>query len=87
MVKYRVDRKAGKWGGAVSNVEDMQAARETSSIEVVEVISPAANVFSTVQNDSIIDLYSVGHEEVTRVMCNNGVEVPFQNTLHLLTSG
>jgi intracellular sulfur oxidation DsrE/DsrF family protein len=84
LVKYRVDRKAGKWGRAVSNVGDTQAAREASNVEVVEVISPAVNVISTVQNDSIIDLYSVGHEEVTRVMCNNGVEVPFQNTLHLL---
>ena len=37
------------------------------------------------QNDNLIDLYSVGHEEVTRTMCTNkGVEVPFQHTLHLL---
>jgi hypothetical protein len=54
------------------------------NVEVVEIISPAVDVLSTTPNNNIIDLYSVGHEEVTRVMCNNGVEVPFQHTLHLL---
>ena len=83
-----VERRAngsGKWRRAVSVVEDMQAAQE-SNIEVVEIISPAVNhdVLSTTQNNNIIDLYSVGHEEVTRFMCDSGVEVPFQHTLHLL---
>jgi transposase InsO family protein len=32
----------------------------------------------------MINLYSVAHEEVTREMCNTGVEVPFQHTLLLL---
>ena len=36
------------------------------------------------QNNNVIDLYSVGHEEVTRDICNIGTEVPFQSTLHLL---
>lgn len=36
------------------------------------------------QNDDIVDLYSVEHEEVTREMCNMGFEVPFQHTLHIL---
>ena len=83
-----VERRAngsGKWRRAVSVVEDTQAAQE-SNIEVVEIISPAVNhdVLSTTQNNNIIDLYSVGHEEVTRFMCDSGVEVPFQHTLHLL---
>ena len=84
MAEGRIDR-AEKWGGAVSTLEDMQAVQETSDIEVVEIISPAAvNVLSTTQNNNVIDLYLVGHEEVTRDMCNGGVEVPFQSTLHLL---
>ena len=36
------------------------------------------------QNDNIVDLYSVGHKEVTRDMCNMGIEVPFQHTLLIL---
>jgi intracellular sulfur oxidation DsrE/DsrF family protein len=84
LVECRVDWTAGKWRRAVSNVEDMRAAQEALNIEVVEIISPAVDVLSTTQNDNVVDLYSVGHEEVTRVMCNTGVEVPFQNTLHLL---
>lgn len=84
MVKYGVDWTSGKWGRAVSNVEDMPVAQESPSIEVVETTSPAVHVLNTTQNDNIVDLYSVGHEEVTRTMCNTGVEVPFQHTLHLL---
>ena len=84
MVKHRVSRTAGKWRRAVSIVEDTQAAQEPTCMEIVEITSPAANVLSTAQNDNLIDLYSVGHEEVTRTMCNMGVEVPFQHTLHLL---
>ena len=45
--------------------------------------SPAINAPSTILNDNIINLYSVGHEEVTRAMCNEGIEVPFQHTLCL----
>jgi hypothetical protein len=51
---------------------------------MIEVCSPAVNVPSTESNNNLIDLYSVGHEEVTRVMCDKGVEVPFQHTLRLL---
>ena len=53
-------------------------------MEVVEVTSPAVSVCNTMQNDNIVDLYSVGHEVVTRPMCNMGIEVPFQHTLQLL---
>jgi hypothetical protein len=84
MVEWRLNRTAGKWGRAVSKVEDTQAARETTNIEVVEVISPAIHVPNTVHNDNISDLYSVGHEEVTRLMCDKGIEVPFLHMLHLL---
>jgi hypothetical protein len=79
-----INRAAGKWGRAVSIVEDMPAAQEPSSGELIEITSPAVNVLSITTNDSIIDLYSVGHEKVTRTMCNMGVEVPFQHTLLLL---
>ena len=84
MVKWRVDRTTGKQGRAVSNIENTPAAREPTNIEVIEITSPAINVPSTAQNDNIIDLYSVGHEEVMRAMCNTGIEVPFQHTLCLL---
>ena len=84
MAKWRVDWTTGKWGRAVSNIENTPAAREPTNIEVIEIASPAINVPSTAQNDNIIDLYSVGHEEVTRAMCNAGIEVPFQHTLRLL---
>ena len=84
MVKYGINKSAGKWGRAISTVGDMWAAWETPSIEVVEITSPAVHVLNTMQNDNIIDLYSVGHEEVTRMMCDTGVKVPFQHTLHLL---
>jgi hypothetical protein len=40
---------------------------------VIEVCSPAVNVPSAESNNNLIDLYSVGHEEVTRGMCNKGV--------------
>ena len=83
-VKWRVDWTTGKWGRAVSNIENTPAAREPTNIEVIEIASSAVNVPSTSQNDNIIDLYSVGHEEVTRAMCNAGIEVPFQHTLRLL---
>jgi hypothetical protein len=84
MVKYRSDRTTGKWGRAVSNIESMPAAREPASIEMIEVYSPAVNVPSAELNNNVIDLYSVGHEEVTRAMCKEGIEVPFQHTLRLL---
>ena len=54
------------------------------NIEVKEAASPTSNVLNTMQNDNVVDLYSVGHEEVTRDMCNMGIEVPFQHTLQLL---
>ena len=84
MVRHRIYRAAGKWGRAVSKIESTPAAQETSSIEVIEVCSPAAKVLTTESNDNLIDLYSVGHEEVTRAMCQEGAEVPFQHTLRLL---
>ena len=86
MVEHGVNKTAGKWGRAVSKVEDTLTARETemSNIEVVEVISPAVDVLTSSPNDNIVDLYSVGHKEVTRKMCDMGVEVPFQHTLRLL---
>ena len=84
MAEYRVNRAAGKRARAVSIIKDMPAAQESSSIDVVEIISPAVNVDNAVQNDNIVDLYSVGHKELTRTMCNEGAEVPFQHTLHLL---
>jgi hypothetical protein len=77
-------RAAGKRGRAVSIVEEMPAAQESASVEVVEIFSPAVNVLNSTPNDNLIDLYSVGHEKVTRTMCNMGVEVPFQSTLQLL---
>ena len=84
MAECRVDRTSGKWRRAIGTVDDMQAAREASNIEVVEIISPAVDVHSAMQNNNVIDLYLVGHEEVTRDMCNIGTEVPFQSTLPLL---
>jgi hypothetical protein len=84
VVEHGVECPAGKRGRAVSIVEDMRTAREPTSVDVVEVLSPAVNVLNTVPNNNIIDLYSVGHEEVTRDMCNMGIEVPFQHTLRLL---
>ena len=63
----------------------MPTAREaTTGGEEIEIISPLDNVLNNTSNDNVIDLYSVGHEEVTRTMCNTGVEVPFQHTLNLL---
>ena len=51
---------------------------------MIKVTSPAVNVLSVTQNENHVDLYSVGHMEVTRKMCDMGVEVPFQHTLQLL---
>ena len=84
MVKHRNNSTAGKWRRAVSIIEDTRTAREESDVEVVEITSPAVDVLSTTQNNNNADLYSVGHEEVTRTMCNTGIEVPFQNTLQIL---
>ena len=83
MVEYRIRSTTGKRGRAVGIIEDMPAAQESPSIEVVEITSPHNNVLNIVPND-IIDLYSVGHETVTRTMCNTGAEVPFQHMLCLL---
>ena len=84
MAERGVIQPAGKRGRAVSSIEDMPTARELSCESVVEIISPAVDVLDTVPNDNIIDLYSVGHEEVTREMCDAGVEVLFQHMLQLL---
>ena len=83
MGKRNPSREPGKRRRAVSRIEEMPAAQEPD-VEVVEVISPAANVLNISSNDSIVGLYSVGHEEITRTMCEKGVEVPFQHTLHIL---
>lgn len=77
MVEQGISRTAGKWRRAISSIEDMPVAQESAGVEVIEIISSAVNVLSTAQNDDIINLYSVGHEEVTRTMCNMGVEAPF----------
>ena len=37
----------------------------------------------TDDNNNITDLYSVGHESVTRTMCNQGVEMPFKQGIQL----
>jgi hypothetical protein len=50
---------------------------------VVEIFSPEVSVLNNARNDNTCDLYSVGHKIVTRSMCDTGVEVPFQHTLHL----
>jgi hypothetical protein len=50
-----------------------------------KVLSPATSVLSMITpNNNIVDLYSFGHEDVMRTMCDMGVEVPFQHTLQLL---
>jgi hypothetical protein len=82
--KRKSDGAAGKWRRVTSNIDDTQAAQEQASIEVIEITSSAVNVLNVMQNENLVDLYSVGHMEVTRKMCNMGVEVPFQHTLRLL---
>src|ERR1700678_752120 len=62
----------------------MLTARDSSKVVEVTSPSPAALVLNTTQNNDIVDLYSVGHKEVTRAMCEIGIEVPFQHTLQLL---
>ena len=84
MAEYRVRWAAGKWGRAVSDVEETPTAQEKPDIEAIEVYCPAVNVINTEPNDNVVDLYSVGHEEVNRTMCDIGTEVPFQHTLRLL---
>jgi hypothetical protein len=81
MAKHRSSRAAGKRGRAVSVVEDTPAAQEPIDVEVA---SPAVAVLNTMQNDNIFDLYSVGHEEVTREMCDRGEEVPFQHSIQII---
>ena len=84
MAKHNVERKPGKRGGVVGVVGNTPAAQELTREEVVEIISPAVDVYNTTTNDNVINLYSVGHKEVTRDMCDTGVEVPFQHTLIIL---
>jgi hypothetical protein len=83
MVESSSSKKPGKQGRAVSFIEEMLAAQELD-VDAVEIISLDVNVSNASPNNNIVDLYLVGHEEVTRVMCNRGVEVPFQHTLHIL---
>lgn len=85
MAKHGTVRPAGKRGRAVSVIGNTPTAREPSNRDVVDhTSSPAVDVPTTVPNDNLVDLYSVGHEEVTREMCDLGIEVPFQHTLQLL---
>ena len=60
------------------------AAPEPQEVEIVEITSPAIDVLNITPNNNIIYLYSVGHKEVTRIMCDTGVEVPFQHMLSIL---
>ena len=78
MAEYGINGTAGKWGRAISIVGEMPTARETMKIEEVEITSTTVNVHNVMQNDNIVDLSSVGHEEVTREMSDKGVEMPFQ---------
>jgi hypothetical protein len=84
VVEHSVERESGKRGRVVGIVEDTPVTQELTNEEVVEVLNPAVNVHSDMINDNIVDLYSVGHKEVTRNMCDKGVEVPFQHTLLIL---
>ena len=86
MAKHGIIRTTGKRGRAISIIKDMLTAWESPNVEVIKIASPTVSVLTciTVPNDNISDLYSVGHEEVTRAMCNEGVEVLFQHTLCLL---
>ena len=84
MAEYGINGTAGKWGRAISIVGEMPTARETMKIEEVEITSTTINVHNVMQNDNIVDLSSVGHEEVTREMSDKRVEMPFQHVLMLL---
>jgi hypothetical protein len=84
MAECSIKWASGKRGRAVSFVGDALTAREVQNVEIVEVTSPAISVLNTTPNDNIIDLYSVGHEDVTRSMCDMDVEVPFQHMLQIL---
>ena len=80
---------AGKWRGATHILEGKQVAHKMSKIE--EIPEPEINRSDSglnvntaeLSNENIIDLYSVGHEVLTREMCNKGVEVPFKHTLQI----
>jgi hypothetical protein len=52
--------------------------------KLLKLPAPPSNVLDAMPNDNLIDLYLVGHKEVTRSMCDTGIEVPFQHTLTLL---
>jgi hypothetical protein len=83
MAKPSYSRGPGKWERAISSIKETPVAQEFD-IEVVKVISPAVNVNNVSPNDNVVDLYSVGHEEITRTMCDEGVESLFKHTLHIL---
>ena len=76
---------AGKWGRAVSILEGEWTAQETPKI--LEILDSGINNYDLQPNvctmESHIVLYSVGHEAVTRTMCNSNEEVPFKHTLQL----
>src|SRR5271168_3179256 len=84
MAQHSINGTPGKWGRAASCIGDMLTARDSSKVVEVTSPSPAALVLNTMQNNDIVDLYSVGHKEVMRAMCETGIEVPFQHTLQLL---
>ena len=63
-------------------------AHGTATIE--EILEPDIdsedphNVHNTsLKHENVIDLYSVGHEVITRDMCNKRAEIPFKHTLQL----
>lgn len=80
---------AGKWRRATCILEEEQVALESSKVEEIPEpnidrsdLQPNVHTAESL-NKNIIDLYSVGHEVVTREMYNKGAEVPFKHTLQI----
>jgi hypothetical protein len=80
VAQHNTQREPGKRGRVIGIVETTPATQELAEEEAVEIISPTVDVNNATTNNNIVDLYSVGHKEVTRDMCDRGIEVPFQYT-------
>jgi len=73
---------SGKRGRAVSRLSGEQTALNTAQ-SFVEGHENFERDVATDDNTNVIDLYSVGHESVTRKMCDGGIEIPFKQGIRL----
>ena len=80
----RREEAGGKYTGEADG-EANEVEAQAAPAEIEELFSPETHVLHTVSpNMNIVDLYEVGHETVTRKMCNDvRTEIPFAHQIKI----